>query len=373
MNRKFKFFTQITIFVVILIVSVAEAKIKCIDSEGEAAISDSDIPSAKAEAISRAKWNAIEQVAGVKIKAQTVVQNFSLIDDAVIKQTKGVITGYKLKREWKEKDIYRVTVNVCVDDFKAEEALSSLSINNSIAVFIPARKPKKEEYEETNILSETLIGRLTEMGAKVVDVASAQIADAEIIEKAMKSGNYLSLRSIMYKTLSNLLLIGKVDYTISTPKGQDIGYGLKMPFNSVITRLTYRIVAKETTSNRVIILDAGVAEGKGMAMNVEEAMAQSLKDLAEKFSPVVFDKINRYIQGITRKITVKVNDVKDISKNFEIKDIIQNISWVTQVEEKALGEFLVSYPENPLYLANSLSQKGFRIINFSFNRIILQY
>lgn len=57
-----------------------------IDFEGDAAISGSDIPSAKAEAISKAKWNTIEQVSGVKIKAQTVVQNFSLVDDAVIKQ-----------------------------------------------------------------------------------------------------------------------------------------------------------------------------------------------------------------------------------------------------------------------------------------------
>jgi len=369
---KFRAFNFFIILVVIFLSSYVEAKTVCIDSHGEAAIIGSDIPSAKAEAISRAKWNAIEQVAGVKIKAQTVVQNFSLIDDAVIKQIRGVITGYKIQREWKEGDIYKVIAKVCVNDSLTGDAVSMLAINNSMAVFIPLRKPYGE-HEETNILSETLIGELTNMGVKVVDITPAQIAEAEMIESAMKKGNYIILRSLMYKNLSNLLLIGKVDYNISTKKGEEIGYGIKMPFNSVTATLTYRIVAKEMSSQKMIILHAGTEQGKGLAFSVEDAVNESLKELAEKFSSVVFEKINRYLQGIARKITVKVNGVNDINKNFEIKQILQNIAWVTEVEEKGIGDFLVSYPENPVYLANSLSQKGFEIVNFTTTSITLRY
>jgi hypothetical protein len=176
----------------------------------------------------------------------------------------------------------------------------------------------------------------------------------------------------MYQSLSNILLIGKVDYTISTKKGEEIGYGISMPFNSVTARLTYRLVAKEPSSGRIIVLAAGVEEGKGIASNVEDAVAQGMKDLAEKFSPIISDKLSKYIQGITKKIKVKVLDVKDLSKTFEIKDLIQNIAWVTGVEVKSLGEFIVSYPENTIYLANSLSQKGFKIVEFGSDLIILK-
>jgi|GEM_PF-348821 len=370
--------------------------VKCIDSEGEAAIINNDIPSAKAEALARAKWNAVEQVGGVVVKAQSVVQNMALVDDMVSKQIKGLVTGYNIKKSWQEGDVYKVIANVCVETSLADDALSLLSLNNSVAVFIPAKKPRlvseteerhtgpsgkretysfriEDEYEETNILSETIIGRLTEQGVRVIDIAPTHLTEAQLIEQAIKAGNFTSLRSLMYQSLSNILLIGKVDYTISTKKGQDIGYGISMPFNNVTTRLTYRLVAREEGSGRIIVLSAGTEEGKGMAPNIEDAAARSMKDLADRFTPVVFDKLSRYIQGITKKVRIKVLDIKDTSRLFEIKELIQNTAWVTSVEEKGLGELMVGYPENIVYLANSLSQKGFEVVDFSTSSLTLRY
>jgi len=177
----------------------------------------------------------------------------------------------------------------------------------------------------------------------------------------------------MYKFLSNILLIGKIDYTISTRKGQDIGYDISMPFNNVTVRLTYRIVSRDN-AGKAIILTAGTEEGKGLAMNVEDAAASGMKDLSEKLTPVVLDKVGQYIKGIAKKVKVKVGGVNDINTNFEVKDILQNIAWVTNVEDKGLGEFTLSYPENPVYLANSISQKGnFQIVNFSPYSITVRY
>jgi hypothetical protein len=353
-----------------------KAAIKCVNSEGEAIIINNDIPSAKVEAIARAKWNAIEQVAGVMIKAQSVVQNMALIDEMVSKQIKGLVTGYNIKRSWQEGDIYKVVANVCVETSKVNDALSLLSLNNSVAVFIIAKKSSfgtfGTEYEEANILSEAIIGKLTESEVRVIDIASLYPQEAWFIEQVMKSGNFMNLRSFMYQSLSNILLIGKVDYTISIQKGEDIGYGISMPFNSVTARLIYRLVAKKPSSEKIIILAAGVEEGKGIASNVEDAVALSMKDLAERFSPIICDKLSKYIQGITKKVRIKVLDVKDLSKTFEIKDLIQNIAWVTEVEVKGFGEFIVSYPENTIYLANSLSQKGFKIVEFGSDLIILK-
>jgi len=388
--------TTVFLFISIFYASEGLCQIKCIDTEGEAVIVNNDIPSAKVEAIARAKWSAIEQTVGVEVKAQTIVQNMAFVDDAVSKQIRGVITGYKTLREEKRKDTIWVKINACVEPTKAKEAISSLALNNSVAVFIPARKPRvvreaeeiyrtpyykgerqrletKEEYEETNILSETLIGRLTEQGFTVIDVAPTHAVDAREIENAIKSGNFLTLRSLMYKFLSNVLLIGRIDYTISTRKGQDIGYGVAMPFNNVTVRLTYRIVTRDS-SGKMVILTAGTEEGKGLALNVEDATANGLKDLAEKLTPLVLDKMSKYIQGIAKRVNVKIDGVTDVNTNFAVKEALQHIAWVTNVEEKGLGEFVVSYPENTIYLANSISQKGnFQIVNFSPYSITARY
>lgn len=208
----------------------------------------------------------------------------------------------------------------------------------------------------------------------MVDVAPTQAVDAVEIEKAAKSGSTMAVRSMMYKFLSNIIIIGKVDYTISTKKGEDIGYGLSMPFNNVTVRLTYRMVAKNNKTGNMQILTAGTAQGEGLANNVEDAAARGMKDLVEKLAPAILDKVAEYIHGNVKKIRVKVNGVKDLDTTLEVKTQMQNIVWVTGVEEKEMGEFIVSYPENTLYLVNSLKQKGiFELVNFTPYSLTLNY
>ncbi len=356
----------------------AFAQSKSVDAEGEAAIVNNDVPSAKQEAVARAKWAAIEKAVGVQVKAQSFVQNFVLVEDAMKTEVKGAVKDYTIVSQEKKADIYWVQIRARVEPTRAQQAVSALALNNSIAVFIPAKKPKAgrgdEEYEETNVLSETLIGKLRSQDYTVVDIAPTSAVDAAEIEKAAKGGHTLTLRTLMYKFLSNLLIVGKIDYNISTKKGEDIGYGISMPFNNVAVKLTYRLLAKNNQTGKTEVLDAGFEQGKGLANSVEDAATEALKDLAEKITPKIMEKVAKFMQGNTKKITVKVAGVKDLDTNMDVKGILQNIVWVTGVDDKEMGEFIVSYPENTLYLANSIKQKGnFKIVNFSPYSISLEY
>ena len=349
---------------------------KCVNTEAEAAIINNDIPSAKLEAIARAKWSAIEQVVGTEIKAQSFVQNFTLVEDVIKTKAGGVVKSYKIIDQKNTADSVNVKINACVEPASAREAVSQLGLNNSIAIFIPARKPGRsgDEFEETNILSETLIGKLTEQSYTVVDVAPTNVLTASVIENAVRSGNSMTVRSMMYKFLSNLIIIGKVDYTISTKKGENIGYGLSMPFNNVTVRLNYRIIAKNNKTGNMEILSTGVEQAKGLANNVEDAAAEAMKELADNLTPAILDKVGQYIKGNTKKVSIKVNGVNDVDAVIAIKQILQSIVWVSEVEEKQMGDFIVSYPENTLYLANSIKQKGnFKVVNFSPYSLVLDY
>jgi hypothetical protein len=352
---------------------------KCVDAEGEAVIANNDLPSARLEAVARAKWQAIEKTVGLDVKAGSLVSNFTLVEDVIKTQIGGSVKSFTKKSEKQKDGNVIVTINACVEPKKAQEAISSeLALNSGVAVFIPARKPTASgadsTFEETNILSETLIGKLTEQNYKVVDVAPTRAVDAAEIENAMKSGSTLAVRSMMYKFLSNVIIIGKTDYTISTKKGESIGYGLTMPFNNVTVRLTYRIVARNNKTGNMEILTAGTEQGKGIRGNVEDAAAEALKDAAEKITPKILDKVAQFLQGNVKQIRVKVNGIKDLDTNIEVKGLLQNIVWVTGVEEKAMGEFTVSYSENTIYLANSIQQKGnFSVSNFSAYSLTLNY
>jgi len=351
----------------------AQSQEKCVNADAEAAIINSDIPSAKLEATARAKWSAIEQVVGTEIKAQSFVQNFTLVEDVIKTKAGGVIKSFKVIDQKSTADSVSVKINACVEPAGAREAVSQLGLNNSIAIFIPARKPGRsgDEFEETNILTETLIGKLTEQSYTVVDVAPTNTLDAKVIENAVRSGNSMTVRSMMYKFLSNLIIIGKVDYTISTKKGENIGYGLSMPFNNVTVRLNYRIIAKNKSGN-MEILSTGVEQAKGLANNVEDATAEAMTELASSLTPTILDKVGTYIKLNSKKVSIKVNGVNDVDTVLAIKQMLQSIIWVSEVEEKQMGDFVVSYPENTLYLANSINQKGnYKVTNFSPYSLVL--
>ena len=137
---------------------------------------------------------------------------------------------------------------------------------------------------------------MIEQNYKVVDVAPTQAVAAVEIENAVRSGSTLTVRSMMYKFLSNIIIIGKTDYTVSTRKGEDIGYGLSMPFNNVTVRLTHRIVARNNKTGNMEILTAGVEQGKGLKNNVEDAAAEALKDVAEKNYSTALPKVIRFFE-----------------------------------------------------------------------------
>jgi len=354
----------------------AQAQVKCINAGGEALVIRNDTPSAKLEAVARAKWTAIEHVVGAEIKAQSFVQNFTLVEDVIKTKAGGVVKSYTVLSENVKDDILSVKINACVEPSRARDAVSQLGLNSSIALFIPARKPGRhgDEFEEKNILSETLVAKMIEQGYTVVDVAPTQTIGALDVERAVRSGQTLALRSMMYKFLSNLIIIGKVDYTISTKKGENIGYGLSMPFNNVTVRLNYRIISKNSKTGQMDILAVGTEEAKALANSTEDAAAKAMKELAENLAPALLAKVGEYIQGNTKKVAVQINGVGDLETVLEVKSLLQNIVWVSAVEEKAMGSFVVSYPENTLYLANSIKQKGnFRLVNFSPYSLTLDY
>ena len=368
----------LVLVVLVLTSTIAHAAEKCVNTQGEALVIKSDVPSAKMEAVARAKWAAIEQVVGTAVKAQSFVQNFVLVEDVMKTQVAGVVRSYKVLNEESKGETLTVNINACVEPAKAEQAVSSLALNSSVALFIPARKPRAgrgvDEYQETNILSETLIDKIIGQGYTVTDVAPTQTMDAAEIERAVKSGSTLAVRSMMYKFLSNIIIIGSIDYTVSTRKGEDIGYGIAMPFNNVTVRLNYRIVAKSSKTGNMEILTSGVEEGKGLAGNVEDATAKGMTSLTEKVTPKILDKLAQFTQSNVKSIRVKVAGVTDSDTNMDIKSLLQNIVWVTGVEETGIGEFTVKYPENTLYLANSIKQKGnFTVSNFSPYSLTVSY
>lgn len=363
--------TALCLSVLLALPCTGSAKPICVDTDGEGVIMRDDVPSARIEAINRAKWAAVEQVAGVEVKSRTIVADSALLDDLITTQVRGVVTSHRLLREQKTADSVKVRVTACVEPSQARDAVSPLALNSAVAVFVPARQlaaGKEVRYDDSTSFSEALNNALLQKGFTVRDLADGPGIKAADMDRALKEGNFIALRSLAYRYQSNTILIGRIEPTISTNRGEDVGYGISMPFTKVTVRLTYRLLTRDGRGE-LSILAAGSEEAAGLAPAVADAQAAALKNLADRAIPAIMGKVDQRMQQLAAKIKVTVEGVKTAEETFTVRDTLQRITWVAGVEDLGLGQYRVSFPENPLYLANSLTQRGYRIVTYGKNAI----
>ena len=83
----------------LLFAFAAHAAAVTVSAVGEADIVNGDKSAAKIQATARAKWAALEDASGIRVKAETIVQNAVLVDEAVKNEVSSVIQSYKVTGE----------------------------------------------------------------------------------------------------------------------------------------------------------------------------------------------------------------------------------------------------------------------------------
>lgn len=105
---------------------------KTVVAAGEAAVRGTTpeaLQLAKDEALNRAQRRAIEQGVGTIIDSETMVENFQLLEDKVLSQVKGYITGFKVIKDNKGEDgVYSITIEATVALAQLEKDVRALNI-----------------------------------------------------------------------------------------------------------------------------------------------------------------------------------------------------------------------------------------------------
>lgn len=95
---------------------------------GEASIVAGDMSSAKKiQAVARAKWAAMEEASGIRVKSDTIVQNAVLVDEAIKNEVTGVIQNYTVTGEEEDGQVYRVMISATIVPEKAKDAVGLLA------------------------------------------------------------------------------------------------------------------------------------------------------------------------------------------------------------------------------------------------------
>jgi len=285
------------IFLLCTMISAGSAiaqETKSVVAEGVAAIQDNARDIARDAAIEDAQKRAVEQAIGILIDSQTQVENYQLISDNILSQTKGYIKRYNVASETVDSGLLRVRINAEVALGKLTEDLTGIGIllgrmhmprtmimiaEQNIGHDWNAWWWGHSEQTDMGVVENEFIDVFTQKGFEFIDHAAA----ARNI-KVTAAYKIQDLTAAQARTLGNqadaeIVIVGKA---LSKLYGE-VGGGMK----SVQADLSVKAVRTDTGQ----IIAAVTTHGAGVHITPETAGITAMRKAASEAAEELMGKI----------------------------------------------------------------------------------
>ena len=370
MARLFRF-SLILMFLLAVSASLLMAQeTKTVSAEGVAAIQGDARDIARDAAIEDAQKRAVEQAIGILIDSQTQVENYQLISDKILSQTKGYIKRYTVTGETIDSGLMRVRINAEVALDQLTDDLSGIGIllgrmhkPRTIAMIAEQNVGQgvyawwtEGQGEDTDMgaVENALMEKFTEKGFEFID---PEVALKDIkITKAYRVPN-LSLaqaKTLAGQADAEVVIIGKA---VAKLYGE-IGGGMK----SVQADLTARAVRTDT--GQVI----ATTNAHAAAVHISELTAgtDALRKAANEASDDLIAKILAVYAketGGTRSINITITGLNK-TQFVKFKDVLKNqVRGITDLHERSfsgtIAKISVDSKNNTQTLSDELVLRNF--------------
>lgn len=292
---------------------------------GEATVFEGDIPAAREEALVDAQRNAIEQVLGVKIEAETAVQDFMLADDTILSMISGYIKSSTILSEKQEKDFLVLEVECeVVKELSPEEAKKLMRNFSCVVGFTTEIDGNKVE---DNRLANKLSAELVQANFDVRD--ASQLLALEGLRgrflAATQNQDLAAARWIGQKLLSNLVIVGHAKLKLKEKKEVS---GFAGPVGVYVYDCWLEARAIEAESGQIIAQYASdIAGTQGTGSDAEKAITDALTRAEKAFSKDLIAQLNAYAGKKSRPITVLVDGIPSYEEFQKVKQFLTNIRF----------------------------------------------
>jgi len=259
-----------------------------IEVEGMAAVQNNDIPQARDRALDDAKRKAVERVAGAHVSAESISQNFQLVEDRVYSRASGFVKTYEIKTEYKDNETYIVKIKATVDAKAIADDLSQLfSVKPRVIVLIAEQNVGGAGFSywwgtqgfssEMDLMQTQLISQWQPKGYKFVDPGAmkGKIKVSKAMQRADLDNG--SAKLVAKDADADIAIVGKV---VVTDAGS-VMEGTKMRSFHAVGNL------------RVLNVDTGeilaVADETAVSPHIDGNVGgrNAIKALADKLSPML--------------------------------------------------------------------------------------
>ena len=327
MTRLVKSLCMAVLVVAALALPVIAQESRTVTAEGVAAIQGDALDIARDAAIEDAQKRAVEQAIGILIDSQTQVENYQLISDKILSQTKGYISRYNVTGETQEGPLLRVRITADVSLGKLNDDLSTIGIllgqmhKPRTMIMIAEQNIGNEwnawwygEQTDIGVVENTFMDVFTQKGFEFIDHATAA---KEIRVSAAYKTQDLTVEQA--KTLGNqanaeVVIVGKA---LAKLYG-DIGGGMK----SVQADLSAKAVRTDTGQ----VLATATTHGAAVHITDTTAGIEALKKASNQAAEQMVEKILTVYSreaGGTRPISITITGLNK-TQFVKFKDVLKN-------------------------------------------------
>jgi len=343
---------------------VAAGQARTVQAEGFGSIIGGDTAQARDEAIVDARVRALEQVAGVFVDAETLVENAVLLGSLVRDRTQGLVTSYRILGEGPvDGGRYRVAIEARVVPEEVKRKLQGATSNFSMVVMI----------QETNlgrphappIVENALVTKLVESGYRVADPGQVLKLREQERMKALLDNDLDAIRGIAGRFLATVLVMGRA----STEQSQ-VTEGIV----SVRGRVAVRAVEAETGR---ILLNRDIGEVRGFDLAADRAGQKALRNAAEAAGDYVLQQLNQHYKRHERTVEIRVRGLASVEDFQRFKNLLQSVRWVSDLDAKSYSldasVYTLRYAEKAAFLASRISREpDYRVTHFDTNRLVVE-
>jgi hypothetical protein len=358
-------------FMIIFAASSASAQeSKMVAAEGVAVIQQGRMDIARDQALEDAQKRAVEQAIGILIDSQTQVENYQLISDKILSQTRGYITKYNVTGEVTEGTLLRVRINAEVSLGKLGDDLSGIGIllgqmhKPRTMIMIAEQNIGQEIYAwwlgahgqqtDVGVVENTIMDKFTQKGFELVDheVAAKMIR----VTSAYKVQNLTAdqARTLGSQADAEVVIVGKA---VSKIYGE-MGGGMK----SVQADLSARAVRTDTGQ----VIASATTHGAAVHISETSAGIEALKKAANEAADQMLTKILAVYSkeaGGTRPVNITINGL-DKTQFVKFKDMLRNqVRSIKDLHERSFSgttaKISVDSKSSAQILSDELLSKNF--------------
>ena len=310
-----------------------------VTATGMGSIINGDVAHARDDAIDDALRKGLEQVMGMMVSAETLVENYQLIEDNIFSKTQGYVQNYEVVKEGKRDEmLYEVTVNAVVKMSNLKNDL------DAIATLIR----RKNTPRMMVLIDETNIGETPGMHLITTDLNTAETALMDqFMSKGFRFVDQQTIKANLDQAVASAILRGDAAKAAALGKshgaevvvtGKAVAKATEtVAFGTKIRSQQATVTARAIRTDTGDIIATGSAQGAfphiddmtGGARAIQKACQQLADDLMQK----ILDRWQSDV-NVGATLTLKVQGISGFSqlKKFEasLKYYVRGLNTVTR-------------------------------------------